>query len=194
MFAFFSRSGDEIYYSLFKTPTQTVVFAKPADGFGQAHPVPAPEGFKAALDRTADGRYVVYVVIPGGLGGNANPNIWLWRNDGAGANGEAINFSQNSANEGGAALSPNGRYVAHTSTISGRVEVYVRPLPEGRERRQISVNGGEAPTWGPDGKELFFKEDNTLMRVSVSTTTGQFSAGPPSHSLSTRLSASPLGQ
>ena len=46
---------------------ETVVFARPADGFGQAHPVPAPEGFKVALDRTADGRYLVYVVLPGGL-------------------------------------------------------------------------------------------------------------------------------
>ena len=178
MFAFFSRSGDEVYYTLFKTDTETVVFAKPSDGFGQAHPVPAPEGFKAALDRTADGRYVVYAVVPGGLRRNANPNIWLWRNDGAGGNGKAINFSQNSANEGGGTLSPNGRHVAYTSTISGRPEVYVRPFPEGRERQQISVNGGEAPAWGPDGKELFFKEDNTLMRVSVSTI-GQFSASPP---------------
>ncbi len=178
MFAFFSKSGDEIYYTLQKTPKETVVFARPAEGFGQAHPVPAPEGFKAAVDRSADGRYVVYAFLPGGLGGSGDADIWLWRNDGAGGNGEAINFSQNSANEGGGTLSPNGRYVAYTSTIGGPLEVYVRPFPEGRGRWQISLNGGEAPAWGPDGEELFFKEGNLLMRVAVSTS-GQFSAGSP---------------
>jgi len=56
IFAFFSRSSDEIYYSLQKSLTDSVIFVKPADGFGKALPVPAPKGFKAALDRTADGR------------------------------------------------------------------------------------------------------------------------------------------
>jgi eukaryotic-like serine/threonine-protein kinase len=177
IFGIFSRSGDEIYYSLLKTPTQTLIFARPADGFGQAHPVPAPEGFKVAVDRTADGRYVIYVVIPGLVRGNPNTSVWLWRN-GAGGNGEAINFSQNSANEGAVTLSPNGRYAAYTSTISGRFEVYVRPFPEGRGRWQISVNGGQAPAWRRDGQELFFTEGNTLTHASVSTG-GQFAAGPP---------------
>src|SRR4029450_11486543 len=37
---------------------------------------------------------------------------------------------------------------------------------------------GEAPVWGPDGQELFFKEGDTLMRVVVSTAVA-FSAGSP---------------
>jgi WD40-like Beta Propeller Repeat len=179
LFAFFSRSGEEIYYTLLKTPAETVVFAKSADGFGQARPVPAPAGFKVALDRTADGRHLVYDVIPGGLlSARVINSLWLWRLDGAGGNGEAINFSQNSEDEGVVTLSPNGRYAAYTSTTSGRFEVYVRPFPEGRGRWQVSVDGGEAPAWSADGKELFFKEANALMRVTVSAT-GQFSAGSP---------------
>ena len=75
-------------------------------------------------------------------------------------------------------LSPNGHYLAYTSTISGRTEVWVRPFPEGKERWQASTNGGGAPAWGADGKELFFDEGNALMRVAVSTS-GGFSAGSP---------------
>ena len=178
MFAFFSRSSDEIYYSLQKSMTESVIFVKAADGFGKALPVPAPKGFKAALDRTADGRYTAYVVLDGGLAGSANPSIWLWRTDGAGENGEAINFSQNSANEGAFVISPNGRYTAYSSNIGGRFEIYIRPFPDGRGRWQVSQNGGEAPMWGPDGQELFFKEGDTLMRVAVSTNR-EFSAGSP---------------
>jgi hypothetical protein len=66
-------------------------------------------------------------------------------------------------------IAPNGRYAAYSSNIGGRFEVYVRPFPDGRGRWQVSQNGGEAPAWGPDGQELFFKEGDTLMRVVVST-------------------------
>jgi len=179
MFAFFSRSSDEIYFSLQKSLTESVIFVKAADGFGKALPVPAPKGFKAALDRSADGRYTGYVLVEGGIGGgSANLSIWLWRTDAAGGNGEAINFSQNSANEGGFVISPNGRYTAYSSNVGGRFEIYVRPFPDGRGRWQVSQNGGEAAMWGPDGQELFFKEGDTLMRVAVSTNR-EFSAGSP---------------
>ena len=86
--------------------------------------------------------------------------------------GEAIDFSQNSQNELYGVLSPNERYLAYTSDISGRVEVHVRPFPDGVGHWQISTDGGGAPVWEPDGKELFFEAGNELMRVRVSTGAG----------------------
>ncbi len=77
LFAIFSRSGDEIYFTLQKTLNDTVIMVKSADGFGKALPVPAPKGFKAAVDRTADGRYMGYIVLEGGLTGSANSSIWF---------------------------------------------------------------------------------------------------------------------
>ena len=172
---FFSRSGDEIFYTIQESPDETTVFAKPADGFGQPHNVPAPEGFNVAHDRSTDGRYLAVVGRPRD---GKIVNMWLWRSDGRGANGEAIHYSRNSENEHAMTVSPNGRYAAYTSTISGRLEVYVRPFPEGDGRWQVSVNGGQAPAWRPDGSELFFSEDTTLMASRVSTTSS-FSAGVP---------------
>jgi len=175
MFAFFSKSGDEIFYTLLKTQAETVVFSKPVDGFGEARPVAKPSGFMVGQDRTADGRYLIVSGSPKGVG---NASIWLWDRDGDEGKGQAVPFSQNTENEVGAVLSPNGHYLAYTSTISGRTEVWVRPFPEGKERWQASTNGGGAPAWGADGKELFFDEGNALMRVAVSTS-GGFSAGSP---------------
>jgi Tol biopolymer transport system component len=88
------------------------------------------------------------------------------------------NFSQNSEDERGITLSPNERYVAYTSTISGRLAVYVRPFPEGPGRWQISSGEADAPKWGPNGTELFFHEGNRLMRVRVATLSN-FSASLP---------------
>jgi Tol biopolymer transport system component len=175
MYPFFSRSGDEILYTIQESPDETAVFAKPADGFGQPHTVPAPEGFKVAQDRSADGQYLAVVGRPRD---GKIINMWLWRNDGRGGNGEAIHYSRNSENEHAVTVSPNGHYAAYTSTISGRLEVYVRPFPEGDGRWQVSVNGGQAPVWRPDGSELFFSEDTTLMASSASTS-GLFSASAP---------------
>jgi eukaryotic-like serine/threonine-protein kinase len=174
LFAFWPKRGDEIYYSLINSQLaeETELFAKPADGFGQPRQLPFPKGLAVAQDRTADGRYVIvgYRSKPGTIG------IWFWRN-GTGKP-EAVNFSQNSENEQGMTLSPNERYLAYTSTISGRVEVYVRPFPDGSGRWQVSSGGGVAPKWGPDGTELFFYEGNQLMRIGVSTGS-KFSTSPP---------------
>jgi hypothetical protein len=110
------------------------------------------------------------------------PRIWLWRNNQATGQGEALDFSQNSRTEFYGVLSPNERYLAYTSDVSGRVEVYVRPFPDGPGRWQISSEGGGAPTWGSGGDEIFFESNRELMKARVSTT-GRFAVSLPAESL-----------
>ena len=42
------------------------------------------------------------------------------------------------------------------SDKSGRNEVYVQPYPGPGPRQQVSIDGGIAPAWSGDGKELFY--------------------------------------
>jgi serine/threonine-protein kinase len=66
------------------------------------------------------------------------------------------------------AISPDGRWIAYSSTESGRSEVYVTPFPDvDRNRWQVSVNGGYDPTWAPNGGELFFVGNNAMMSVGI---------------------------
>jgi hypothetical protein len=44
----------------------------------------------------------------------------------------------------------------YASNQSGRVEVYVQPYPGPGARQQISVDGGTAPAWSRDGREIFY--------------------------------------
>ena len=67
------------------------------------------------------------------------------------------------------AISPDGRWLAYASNESGHDEVYVRGYPEPAGRWQISVAGGTAPRWGGNGRELFYRNEDALISVDVST-------------------------
>jgi serine/threonine protein kinase/Tol biopolymer transport system component len=53
-------------------------------------------------------------------------------------------------------LSPDGRWLAYSSTESGREEIYVTHFPSGEGKWQVSQSGGTFPSWRQDGKEIFF--------------------------------------
>ena len=55
-------------------------------------------------------------------------------------------------------LSPDGHWLAYTSTESGTSEVHVRPFPAVDSARYVvSVGGGTEPVWRRDGRELFYR-------------------------------------
>ena len=168
-----------VYYTVLTPPSTYQLWAKPADGFGPARALPFPEGLSVISDGTRDGRYRVVSHISDS---KKPAGIWLWRTMTPDAPGEAIDFSRNSQAELYGVLSPNERYLAYTSDISGRVEIYVRPFPDGPGRWQISSDGGGAPAWGPAGNEMFFASGNELMRVRVSTA-GPFAVSLPAEPL-----------
>jgi serine/threonine-protein kinase len=68
------------------------------------------------------------------------------------------------------AISPDGRWLAYVSTLSGREEVYVSPFPEASSAlRQVSTDGGREPVWAHNGRELFYRNGaNELVAVQVS--------------------------
>lgn len=68
------------------------------------------------------------------------------------------------------AISPNGRWMAYQSTESGRAEVYVVPFPNTRDAKwPISTHGGVEPGWAASGRELFYRDENNMISVSVTT-------------------------
>ena len=66
-------------------------------------------------------------------------------------------------------ISPDGRWIAYTSKESGRWEVYVTAFPDPGGKWQVSEYGGIEPIWSSDGSELFYRERDRIMSVSVSS-------------------------
>jgi serine/threonine-protein kinase len=80
--------------------------------------------------------------------------------------------------EAGARFSPNGHWVAYVSDQSGRREVYLRSFPDQGSAQQMSTNGGQEPVWSRDGHELFYREGDKLMAVTLGTDATS-TASPP---------------
>jgi Tol biopolymer transport system component/tRNA A-37 threonylcarbamoyl transferase component Bud32 len=72
--------------------------------------------------------------------------------------------------QGQAQFSPDGHWLAYTSSESGAPEVFVENYPAGDTRYQVSTSSGRLPRWRGDSRELFFSTGRgviTVMSVSV---------------------------
>ena len=78
------------------------------------------------------------------------------------------------AYEGGADISPDGRWIVYVSNERGTSEIYLQPYPAMDRRIQVSTSGGIHPRWNPKGGEIFYRNGDRMMSVRMTTT----AAGP----------------
>ena len=137
---------------------------RPADGSGIAASLLTAYGMEHPASWSRDGRYLIYRQHRPVTGWD----IWVLPLEG---DREPWAFTQTSAHvERSAVLSPDGRWLAYVSDLSGRNEVYVNSFPEPGGRRQVSLDGGTEPVWSPDGRELFYRNGPALLVAAVETT------------------------
>jgi serine/threonine-protein kinase len=70
--------------------------------------------------------------------------------------GTAREWLATTANESGARVSPDDRFVAYHSNRNGRLDVYVRPIDGRGAERQVSLASGVRPEWMADSRGLVF--------------------------------------
>jgi dipeptidyl aminopeptidase/acylaminoacyl peptidase len=98
-----------------------------------------------------------------------------------------FSFLSTPASKTGARFSPDGKWIAYTSdegrAVGGATsQIYVQPFaPESLNSRkvQISINGGIAPRWSDDGKELFYFGGRKLMVCEIRTSGNNLEPGIP---------------
>jgi serine/threonine protein kinase len=78
--------------------------------------------------------------------------------------------------EGWAVVSPDGRWLAYTSTLTGQFEVYVRSLVGDANQVKVSATGGQEPRWSPTGDEIFYRAESD---GSVEFVAATIDRGPP---------------
>ena len=143
------------------------LYSHAADGSGSEERLTTKAGVvQTPLSVSADGNWLVFseagtpLVMSLDPAADRTPRRFLPDAE-AGSNGQ---------------LSPDGRWMAYSSVVSGREEVYVRPFPGPGARRSVSVAGGDSPRWSRDGRELFFTSSNQKMYSVAVGPGGAFSA------------------
>ena len=134
------------------------LFWKAADGTGEVERLFESSGGPRPLGWAADGR-LVFDQAPGDIGaltieGERTAEMLL-----------ATAFDERLP-----ALSPDGRWIAHESNESSLSDIYVRPFPNVDDGKwQVSTVNGFDPVWSPDGRRLFFQQDQRMMVTEVET-------------------------
>ena len=81
------------------------------------------------------------------------------------------------------ALSRDGRWLAYSSDVSGRSEIYVTPFPTGSPSWQVSRGGGLRPFWAEGNGELFYVrgsgDDRWATSARLAIAPDQLSAAVP---------------
>ena len=181
--AVWTPDGQRIIFASDRADGVLNLYWKSADGGGAEDRLTTALATQVPTSVTPDGRTLAF--------SQADPtngwDLWLLSL----SDRRATPFLQTRFNDRQAMFSPEGQWVAYTSDESGHDEVYVRPFPGPGSRSAVSVGGGSDPRWRRDGRELFYRNGETVM--SSGTITGaHFSATAPRRSVA-RLNRSSSG-
>jgi len=172
MYPVWSPDGKSLAFTTSRTAGSEVQ-RKLASGLGEEEQVAVFDRVGYLRAWSPDGQFLVYET----LGSGTEWDCWLYSID------EDVSrpLVETRFTDVDPSFSPDGRFVAYTSTESGRAEVYVIPVGDESRKWQLSIDGGWSPLWGPDGTEIFFVDpDERLMTVSVrKQETGGLEVGIP---------------
>jgi Tol biopolymer transport system component len=166
------------------------LFWRPADGSGRDERILTRA--KDLIDLranswSADGRRLLFTEVPRDVQ-NAIGHVSIDRTS------DASLLLAGPTNNDFAAVSPNGRWVAYQSRISGQTEIYAERYPELGDRQTISTGGGRLPLWSRDGQELFFSSADGQSMLVVAVQSGTtLVAGRPKVLFESSMFAQGLG-
>ena len=166
-FPIWTPDGARLTFNSTKSGGVLNLFWRPADGSGEDERLATSDAIQIANSWSPNGRVLAYQ--------NNSPqtgrDIWLLSLD---QRDTPWPFLQTKYEEGGAAFSPDGRWMAYVSTEAGPPNIYVvamewgrHPFPGPGEKVRVSSDGGGGPVWSRNGHELFYRNGNSMMVTDV---------------------------
>lgn len=126
------------------------IVEKNIDGSGDIRPVRVLGHQAVEVATSSDGAWLV--LRTGGA--DTTRSVFIQRR---GTDSLPRRVALSPGNRLGLTVSPDSRFIAFQSPVSGKPEVYVTPFPDmGKAQWQISLSGGVEPRWSADGKDLYY--------------------------------------
>jgi Tol biopolymer transport system component len=136
------------------------IFWKSADGAGQREELSRGDYPRYPLSFSPDGKFMAFTEIHP----TRKQDIWLMPLAGE---RKPQPLLTSDADEHDAKFSPDSRWLVYVSNETGRDEIFIRSVGEGSGRKQLSSEGGSAPVWAPNGRDIYFLKGEQLATVSV---------------------------
>jgi Tol biopolymer transport system component len=167
-----SPDGNQIAFGL-RHDTREEIYI--GDLGGKVELVPTTDDpFKGARDWSRDGRYLVFWAQNAETG----IDLWILPMDG---DRKPVPYLRSAADETGARISPDGRWLAYVSNETGNNEIYVQSFPEPGSKTRISIDGGVGPVWVEGGRRLVYFNTARRELVAIPVKEGdEFQPGLPS--------------
>src|SRR5438552_1533263 len=156
LYPVWTPDGKHIIFQSQSHGTNTIDWIR-SDGAGEVQKLVENRDDIEPYSISSDGRRLVYASISPDTGFD----IWTLALDLSDPEhpkpGKPESFLRTPASERHPALSPDGRWIAYSSTESGIPELYVRPFPGPGGKWQISTGGGKYPKWSRTGHALYYQ-------------------------------------
>jgi eukaryotic-like serine/threonine-protein kinase len=161
-----TRDNSRIAFNSSRDGGSLNLYVKSAGGTGPEELLVRDDQDKYAQSWSPDGRFLLYIVTPPGVG--VQQDLWFVPTTG---DRRPSPYLTTEFSEGvGAQFSPDGRWVAYTSNESGQQEVYVASFPVPSSKWPVSTNGGLLPRWRGDGREIFYFEASNSRVMAAEVT------------------------
>ncbi len=153
-----SPDGKKIVYAS-SPDTVYDIYEKDVSGTSEPTLILKTKLAKYPYDWSSDGKYILY---------GSKSDLWALPMTGG---RKPFQLTNTSFDEWQGTFSPDVQWIAYTSNESGTNEIYVQSFPKPTQKYRVSINGGSAPRWRPDGKELYYiSPENMLIAVDVKET------------------------
>jgi len=154
------------------------IYSVPADGSSQPELVIPTDPPGSPTSFAPDGKTLLYSQI----GPNGRMRILVLPLPAPGSQPAPHPLRDGPASDGEAQVSPNGQWVAFSSTETGTREVYVLPFSGPGAKVRISNESGQWPRWSHRGDELFYwtatQGSATLNVVTITNSPGFVPSAP----------------
>ena len=165
-----SPDGKFIAFSVDR-PSRKDLLVRASDGSGTERKLVVREGLQWPSDWSSNG-YIVFTDVPL----DEDRDIWAVKADGS---EPPFAYLDTPFLERGGDVSPDGGWIAYDSNAPGRFEVFVNTFPKPSPAPVVvSTGGGRNPRWGPDGKTLYYWNEDRLMEVRLDFTGGRLRVVP----------------
>jgi serine/threonine protein kinase/Tol biopolymer transport system component len=168
--AIWTPDGSHVVYNSQRESEPANVWIKPADGNTQPRRLTTGEAHLPPAEITRNGQTVL---VGSATGADDDLDIHqLTLTD----EPTLEPLLATDADESHPSLSPDERWIAYASDVTGNTEVYVQRFPNLGGTIRISADGGQEPLWSPSGDRLYFRSTDGRRVYAVDVLQGD----PPS--------------